>query len=1050
MRAEQQERARVTSNTTNSTTANTSSRSHYVHPNTTVISLLKKPAEASSQPVPTTTRNNVHTIAGSNAVRVNGRKGVSGEVELAGERSRARSSNGGVPSGGNGEGGARRKGADRQQHNSRKQGVGTSAQSEEVESDDGSIVSSATGASTPSRRRDGRGQRGSARGDGGGGEYTDGAQSDRSSTTPQRREKGARRRREKGGKGAAAEAEYDDDTRSYDGSASASASQQGRHGGAQGDHSGTSSSSSGRRRRNREREKQKDGDNEDDGEDMSQTTRNRADRGSLGEGRSWNDRDSVHDDQRGGLGSARSGRRRRPRDHRGNSPEAKLVEHVTPTFLQTPMILQHRSQPSSAGTTNIAHTDEAAAGVTPSSKSTAQPTTVLFRGQPASDKKGQVSSRPSDDGRAPKNGENLAASIIRRLFGPFAASASGSPAVTTADKKAKIYQQPQQHQRVRIIDELLRMHPEPALKFLNEQPGCFIVGVLGRRGVGKSTIMSALASSFEKSHGDDGDIFPMHAKGPSMSGPHVTTGIDLYVTPERVVFLDTMPIFAQSVLDRYKKDRDRETGGPIVVGSSSASGTGGNGGLSATASTVGAPSALPDSIMKRPHTWLEIHATMLTMFLFSVCHVLVVVSDEPADEELWAFLRRVERFKGRVIESQQQQQQQQQRDRVKGSPHHSQKGSSQQPQQKRQAANASSRGGSAGAGATGNPQAQTTVEDEFYPEVIFVSTRAPAEAFSPQSLMDVSERVDKAFDGSKLRTTGAVNMVRCFPDLYGKQVPRPLSRAVDEGEDYDDESLPNIFLLPDADPNPGNHPALHQSSLPFAPTDDPFDTSVLEALLDRHVGLPARAEVLFELLRDQVLEIPRFAVPSMILSGPPSIVRKTTAKMTKTTNGAGGQQQRPVVVNIPGGMKKWFQVSERDWFRSAYRIWDGIRKTEGMMSMMAETVSGGVEGGAGGRDVALGRDTAGKGGTQRELQQEPYATPPEDLEKPDRHLYTDPGRYGYLVRWGSKNAGRLLTTLGVTRATPKIGGEASGILGGVEELGLKGGTGAGETSGMGI
>ncbi|KAI7859869.1 hypothetical protein BDC45DRAFT_431786, partial [Circinella umbellata] len=72
---------------------------------------------------------------------------------------------------------------------------------------------------------------------------------------------------------------------------------------------------------------------------------------------------------------------------------------------------------------------------------------------------------------------------------------------------------------------------------LGEGPGHFVVGVVGQQGVGKSTVLSCR---------------------------HQTSGIDILVSPERTVLLDTEPLLSSSILDEALRTESMDNLRPEV------------------------------------------------------------------------------------------------------------------------------------------------------------------------------------------------------------------------------------------------------------------------------------------------------------------------------------------------------------------------------------------------------------------------------------------------------------------------------------------------------
>ena len=85
-----------------------------------------------------------------------------------------------------------------------------------------------------------------------------------------------------------------------------------------------------------------------------------------------------------------------------------------------------------------------------------------------------------------------------------------------------------------------------------------MIGILGKQGVGKSTILNALIQSFVvNANGDEKPeskrpVFRETSFEKAAAGEHCTHGIAAWVSPQhRVIFLDTQPIMSPSVLDRH-------------------------------------------------------------------------------------------------------------------------------------------------------------------------------------------------------------------------------------------------------------------------------------------------------------------------------------------------------------------------------------------------------------------------------------------------------------------------------------------------------------------
>uniref|UniRef100_A0A7N8YGL6 SMG9 nonsense mediated mRNA decay factor n=1 Tax=Mastacembelus armatus TaxID=205130 RepID=A0A7N8YGL6_9TELE len=184
-------------------------------------------------------------------------------------------------------------------------------------------------------------------------------------------------------------------------------------------------------------------------------------------------------------------------------------------------------------------------------------------------------------------------------------------------------------------------------------------------------------------------------------GGNQSTGIDFFITQERVIFLDTQPVLSPSILD-HLINNDRK---------------------------------LPPEY-NLPHTYVEMQSLQIAAFLFTVCHVVIVVQDWFTDLNVYRFLQTAEMLKPSTP-----------------SASHDSTGSS---------------GGDDGA--------------EYYPHIVFLQNKARRDDFCPRNLKNMHMVVDKLMAHSHLKYKGTLSMVDCniFPGL---------------GQDYLSSEV-NLFLLP--------------------------------------------------------------------------------------------------------------------------------------------------------------------------------------------------------------------------------------------------------------
>ena len=162
---------------------------------------------------------------------------------------------------------------------------------------------------------------------------------------------------------------------------------------------------------------------------------------------------------------------------------------------------------------------------------------------------------------------------------------------------------------VKFMDENMQLGENP-LEFLYDQQDFLIVGCLGPQGVGKSTIMSLLTSGYASD-----DIFPVQDMSHHESGSNCTSGIDFFVTKNRVIYLDTQPILSGSTIDY------------------------------STTTTCYDQKQKPAADFASMETNLELQSLQFAAFLFSVCHVVLFVQDWFVDPNLVRFLQTAEMLK---------------------------------------------------------------------------------------------------------------------------------------------------------------------------------------------------------------------------------------------------------------------------------------------------------------------------------------------------------------------------------------------------------------------
>ena len=169
----------------------------------------------------------------------------------------------------------------------------------------------------------------------------------------------------------------------------------------------------------------------------------------------------------------------------------------------------------------------------------------------------------------------------------------------------------------KLMTASMELAVEEVHQHLSDATDFTVIGVLGSQGVGKSTVMSLLAGADWSHSGAAGSELcepPFAPQGAQclLGARHQTCGVDLLVTSERVLLLDTQPLFSPSVLLDLQRDA----------------------GLPAEAQTH--------------ENLLELHSLRLAMLLLSTCHLVIVASDSLLDAGAMRSLRTAQMLRHRL------------------------------------------------------------------------------------------------------------------------------------------------------------------------------------------------------------------------------------------------------------------------------------------------------------------------------------------------------------------------------------------------------------------
>ncbi|KAG5090004.1 hypothetical protein JHK86_002616 [Glycine max] len=98
-----------------------------------------------------------------------------------------------------------------------------------------------------------------------------------------------------------------------------------------------------------------------------------------------------------------------------------------------------------------------------------------------------------------------------------------------------------------LLSDSWDFHIDRFLPFLTENTDFTVIGVIGPPGVGKSTIMNELYG-FDSSSPGMLPPFAIQSEETRAMARHCSTGIEPRISTERIILLDTQPVFSASVL----------------------------------------------------------------------------------------------------------------------------------------------------------------------------------------------------------------------------------------------------------------------------------------------------------------------------------------------------------------------------------------------------------------------------------------------------------------------------------------------------------------------
>ncbi|CDS37499.1 conserved hypothetical protein [Echinococcus multilocularis] len=189
---------------------------------------------------------------------------------------------------------------------------------------------------------------------------------------------------------------------------------------------------------------------------------------------------------------------------------------------------------------------------------------------------------------------------------------------------------------MKIINENLKFEDSQKLRgcFI-ENSGFLVVGVIGLQGVGKSSVANLLANRLIEGPPFESP-FPVQTLDSLVEGyPKTTAGVDVYITQDRIIILDTQPILDWSLTDlhiqhnlRTQKQHQQRKEHQEVVEVTGGSSTSGKWSVDGFA---------------------EITSLQLISFLVSVCHVVVCVQDNLSNPSILRLIDRAFGWKPLIL-----------------------------------------------------------------------------------------------------------------------------------------------------------------------------------------------------------------------------------------------------------------------------------------------------------------------------------------------------------------------------------------------------------------
>ncbi|XP_042240507.1 protein SMG9-like isoform X1 [Homarus americanus] len=162
---------------------------------------------------------------------------------------------------------------------------------------------------------------------------------------------------------------------------------------------------------------------------------------------------------------------------------------------------------------------------------------------------------------------------------------------------------------VRLLDESLSLCDDLS-SYLLDQSNFLVVAMMGTQGVGKSALASLFVDPTVDVQKIRSCVFRPESLEQIMSGCHGTNGIDIYITPERLIVLDCQPLLSPSIMDRLITQEKKFT-----------------------------------SDYNSTENLMEVESLQVLTLVMSIAHVVMMVQDTSADPNLIRLLQTCEMMK---------------------------------------------------------------------------------------------------------------------------------------------------------------------------------------------------------------------------------------------------------------------------------------------------------------------------------------------------------------------------------------------------------------------